>query len=140
MLYKICNRCNRKVKQGEVCDCRVKSNLESQRRYDRTKRSQESSKIYRSERWRRVVSECKSICHGLDLYSFYFNNRIEQGELVHHIEEVTERPDLAFELSNLIYVTNKAHGKIHRAYEKSEEEKEKMKNVLKECLQRHGGG
>ena len=140
MLYTICSRCNRKVKQGDGCGCRIKKNQEYQRRYDRTKRNQESSQIYRSERWQRVVSECKSICHGLDLYSFYFSNRIEQGELVHHIEEVTERTDLAFEVSNLIYVTHRTHGKIHRAYAKSKEEKEKMKKFLKECLRMHGGG
>lgn len=136
MLYKVCQCCRRKVKQGDMCECKSASTAERNKYYDRTQRNRESAGIYHSKEWRRVSEQCKVRCNGLDLYELYKNNRIVCGQLVHHIEEVATHPELAYDPDNLIYVSHRSHGRIHEEYKKN---KNKMKKFLKECLERHRG-
>ena len=139
MLFTICPQCNRKNKQSERCQCKQKQSRERNKVYDQTKRNKESYRVYHNTEWKNLVEHCKASCHGLDLYALYVENKIKLGHTAHHIEEVQEYPELAYELSNLIYVSFSSHNKIHHAYNKSELEKNKMKEFLRECLKRYRG-
>ena len=139
MLASICSHCGAKIIYGKQCECKVERNRRRQKQYDKYQRNKEAFTIYHSKAWKRLVKQCKEICNGLDLYALYAEGKIRRGELVHHIEEVATNPAGAYELSNLIFVSHRSHGKIHRVYEQSEKENKKMKEFLKECLRRHGG-
>ena len=139
MLLTICPHCSRKYKQGGRCGCRRKQSRERNKVYDQTKRNKESYQVYHSTEWKCLVERCKASCNGLDLYALYAENKIRLGQTAHHIEEILECPELTYELSNLIYVNFSSHNKIHHAYNKSELEKNKMKEFLRECLMRYRG-
>lgn len=140
MLFRICNSCNSKVEQGKRCSCRQQITKERHREYDRVKRNKEAAEIYHSKRWKAVAAECRLRCNGLDLYAFYVEKKIVPGRIVHHIEGVSESPELVYCLDNLICVSHGSHNKIEAAYRAGENKKNKMKKILRDCLERHGGG
>ena len=136
----ICQHCGQRVQQGQRCRCRHKQSKDNNKIYDQTKRSKEFYRVYHSKEWRRVVTQCKAQCNGLDLFALYADGKFRSGQMAHHIDEIRDSPCLVYELSNLIYVSNSSHNKIHHAYNKSESEKNKMKEFLRECLAKYRGG
>ncbi len=126
MLTKICSHCGKKIKINEVCECQKQRHKE----YDKYYRNQESKAIYHSKRWLLVSQSCRQKCNGLDLYEYFINNRIVKGALSHHIIELTEDKSRAYDQTNLIFLSNKSHKKVHFFYKKSEEDKKKMQTLL----------
>ena len=122
MLMRICS-CGRKLRQGEVCTCRHKI-------YDKSQRNQKKNKFYRSSEWLKVRQMAITRANGLDEYSFKYEQRIIKGNLIHHIFELDERPDLNLSMDNLICVSNRIHNMIHAEYDKSKEAKIEMQNKL----------
>ena len=62
--------------------------------------------------------------------------KIVFGRISHHIIPVSDRPDLAFNQDNLIFVSDKTHAEIHRQYDKDEDSKHKMQAYLFRIHQR----
>ena len=121
---KICNNCGRKLNQGETCTCR--HNL-----YDKTKRDKAKAMFYHSSLWSKVAKMVKERAHGLDEYALRYGKRLLKGNITHHILELEERPDLIFDLNNLIYVSTATHNMIHAEYEKGIEQRRAMQEKLK---------
>jgi len=122
MLMRICS-CGRKLRQGEVCTCRHKI-------YDKSQRNQRKNKFYRSAEWLNVRQLAIARANGLDEYSLKYEQRIIRGNLIHHIFELDERPDLYLSLDNLICVSSQTHNKIHAEYNKSLANKSAMQKKL----------
>ncbi|MBN3369099.1 endonuclease [Clostridium botulinum] len=140
MLFKLCPYCGIKVPYDmEDCinKCKEKRNKLRNKQYDLYNRDKESTKIYRDKRWLKLTGQCKSKFDGLDIYQLYKYNKIIYGELSHHIIEVKENKDRVFDISNLIYVSNKSHAEIHTAYKKSKEDKLAMQAYLFKIVQRY---
>ncbi|HID0817752.1 TPA: hypothetical protein ACXNW8_003469 [Clostridium botulinum] len=139
MLFKLCPYCGIKVPYDmEDCinKCKEKRNKLRNKQYDLYNRDKESTKIYRDKRWLKLTGQCKSKFDGLDIYQLYKYNKIIYGELSHHIIEVKENKDRVFDISNLIYVSNKSHAEIHTAYKKSKEDKLAMQVYLFKIVQK----
>ncbi|NFO71586.1 endonuclease [Clostridium botulinum] len=139
MLFKLCPYCGIKVPYDmEDCinKCKEKRNKLRNKEYDLYNRDKESTKIYRDKRWLKLTGQCKSKFDGLDIYQLYKYNKIIYGELSHHIIEVKENKDRVFDISNLIYVSNKSHAEIHTAYKKSKEDKLAMQAYLFKIVQK----
>lgn len=88
-----------------------------------------------------MVQICKAQCFGADVYVYAMTGRImpARNGLVHHIVEVSEDMELAYDIDNLVYVGSASHKAIHDAYKK---DKEKMQRILREArakLMRAGG-
>lgn len=140
MLFKLCPYCGIKVPQyKEDCinKCKEKRNKLRNKEYDLYNRDKESTKIYRDKQWGKLTQQCKSKFNGLDIYQLYKYNKIVKGELSHHIKEVKEDKNRVFDISNLIYVSNKSHAEIHTAYKKSKEDKLAMQAYLFKIVQRY---
>ncbi|WP_302297009.1 hypothetical protein [Mitsuokella multacida] len=126
MLMRICSICGRQVKAGETCPC-VK---DRQKEYDRDNRNKASASFYHSRQWHLLQLAVKSRAQFLDEYAMYYEKHMMAGRIAHHIIPVDERPDLALNPQNLIYVSDKTHKMIHDEYRKGAKEKSTMQAKL----------
>lgn len=124
MLMRICSACGRQVRVGEPCPCLK----ERQKSYDRDNRNKNS--LYHSRPWQLLQLAVKSRAQYIDEYVMYYEKRMTAGRIAHHIIPVDERPDLALNPQNLIYVSDKTHKMIHDAYRKGGKEKAAMQAKL----------
>ena len=124
MLMRICSACGRQVRVGEPCPCLK----ERQKSYDRDNRNKNS--LYHSRPWQLLQLAVKSRAQCIDEYVMYYEKRMTAGRIAHHIIPVDERPDLALNPQNLIYVSDKTHKMIHDAYRKGGKEKAAMQAKL----------
>ena len=126
MLKTVCIKCNRKLNQGEKCECSNNRHNE----YDRFSRDTEAKEFYHSKEWVRLTAICKNRCNGLDIFELFENNKIVKGELSHHIIPVEDDVNKRLDINNLIYVSQKTHNHIHSVYFGSEEDKRALKKKL----------
>lgn len=126
MLMRICSACGRQVRVGEPCPCLK----ERQKSYDRDNRNKKSASLYHSRPWQLLQLAVKSRAQYIDEYVMYYEKRMTAGRIAHHIIPVDERPDLALNPQNLIYVSDKTHKMIHDAYRKGGKEKAAMQARL----------
>ncbi|MBR8723228.1 hypothetical protein IX325_001545 [Fusobacterium necrophorum subsp. funduliforme] len=133
MLYKICGRCGKKIKQGEQCKCKKKRH----RAYDREHRNKESAAFYHSKAWKELTKLCKLKASGLDLYQLEIKHRVTKGTLSHHIIELQDNRDRALDISNLIWISDKTHALIHKEYNKDEQSKRKMQRLLFSIIKKY---
>lgn len=134
MLKKIC-KCGAKIEINQrrcsICEQKRKA---ATRYYDKYQRK--NKEIYHSTEWTTLTEMCKNKFNKLDIFAFYEYNIIKQGALSHHIIEVEEDRSRAFDLDNLIYVSEKSHAIIHSAYEKDDESRQSMQTKLFQYIQR----
>lgn len=86
--------------------------MSSQRHYDRHKRDKESVKFYKSKAWR----SCRDLALIRDDFlcqSCLKRERITPAEMVHHIKEFKDHPELALVLENLVSLCLSCHNKEH---------------------------
>lgn len=110
MISKICNRCRKQLSIGQKCNCTKKAKNSTYR----------SDDFYRSALWEQVRDQCINDCCGLDLYALFIQHRIEVGRTVHHIMPLEDFPELRFERTNLIYLSDANHRMIHSLYSDGE--------------------
>lgn len=126
MLMRECSVCGKVHKQGERCPHAGAR----QREYDMNHRNKESISFYHSNQWKHMQALVKMACHGLDMYAFYVEHRLVKGRIAHHIIPISQEPDRALDMGNLIYVSDSSHKKIHDAYSKSDDDKNLMQKKL----------
>lgn len=126
MLMRICSACGRQVRVGESCPCLK----ERQKSYDRDNRNKKAASLYHSRPWQLLQLAVKSRAQYIDEYVMYYEKRMTAGRIAHHIIPVDERPDLALNPQNLVYVSDKTHKMIHDAYRKGGKEKAAMQAKL----------
>lgn len=115
-IYKSCPRCNTLYEVGSVCPrgCQQKVKRESNKVYDETQRK--NADIYHSKEWKVLRIICLNNFDNLCLWSLFKYKRIVRAELIHHIIEVEEDRTKAFDVNNLIPVSDEAHREIHELY------------------------
>ena len=121
-LYKMCPRCHSKYEYGQSCpnECMKKRKRESDRVY--VKYQKKNKDLYSSVRWQRLRDRCiarDKIC----LWSYHKHKKIVQGKMAHHIIELEDDKSRAFDIDNLILVSDAAHREIHKLYNNGEKEK-----------------
>ena len=122
--------CGRMVEQGKKCpECQKKY----QKQYDREKRDKVRAAFYHSVAWKRVSDTVKARANGLDEYEF-MRGSLVRGTTVHHIEPLSEKPELGLDMRNLIYVSDLTHQIVHAEYAKGAEARERMKAKLREAV------
>lgn len=85
---------------------------ESNRKYDKYKRNQETKRFYNSKQWNR----CRELVLIRDRYlckECFRSNKITPADVVHHIKELADYPKLALTLSNLESLCHSCHNYIH---------------------------
>lgn len=116
---KICNKHGfyDAIENASCPKCKKQSN----KTYDSTMRSKDRAKIYNSKKWK-VVREKAIIRDNMMCQECLRNGIHTQGKEVDHIIELSDRPDLAYDLDNLEYLCVPCHRK------KTEKEKNKRAN------------
>lgn len=132
MLATICGKCGKAHQIDKPCQCRA----ETQKQYDKYKRNKTSRSIYNSNAWRKVTQLVKARCKGIDVYVFATSGRIipAKNSICHHIEELTNAPELAYDVDNIVLVSAHSHKLIHDAYDKGDEPR--IKALLKKYLEK----
>lgn len=98
---------------------------EEERKYQR---------FYNSSNWKLLKESVKKELYYIDIFELYKNNKIVQGDTVHHIITIKENYDMRLDKNNLIYLTESNHKLIHNKYNESKQEKEKIQKILLELL------
>ena len=113
---------------------------EQQRFYDKYIRSQEAKKFYSSTAWRRarvkILSRDDHLCQ-----ECLREDRLTPANVVHHIKELEDYPELALTEENLESICYACHNKEHpekgggKLYKKKHEEKKKIKIIKSQANQ-----
>ena len=117
MLMYICGHCGKSNPVGERCSCRAKADAERNHKYDTEQRDMERHAFYQSPAWDNVRLAVKTRATGLDQYALSEYHMIGVGNTAHHIIPLAEAPELALDMSNLIWVSTQMHSRIHKIYE-----------------------
>lgn len=93
-------------------------------------KSKREDDIYNSK-WeelrKKVLFNSRYIC----LYSLYRYGVIREANRVHHIVTVRDNKDLAYNINNLIALSENAHIEVHKIYNRSLEDKIKLQEELR---------
>ncbi|ELC8387923.1 hypothetical protein QYB77_003012 [Clostridium perfringens] len=117
--------CTKIVNEGVVyCNKHQKEYEEKQReKYKRYKRrrmhdeeQKKYQKFYTSKEWKRIREMSIMDTLAIDVIDYYKLNKITQGEIVHHIVEVSEDYNKRLNKENLIYLTARNHKIVHNEY------------------------
>ena len=120
MLKKLCSKCGGIIVQEGGSLCRRCSAIH-QRNYDRYKR--ENKQFYKTKEWRVLTEMCKARHNEMDAFEYFVNQRITKGSVSHHIIPIEDDESLAYDLDNLIYLSDRTHKRIHALYNKNENSK-----------------
>lgn len=99
------------------------------RRY-KDNNKKKSQQFYSSVPWKNLREAIKKELFHIDILEYYRTGRIIEGEAVHHILEVEEDWESRLDISNLIYLTERNHKRVHEKYNESSKSKKKMQNIL----------
>lgn len=147
MILKICSwhGCTKVINVGEkYCEYHAKkADLENKERYKeyqhrrlKDKEQRKFQDLYNSGRWHRVRDAVIKDYHYIDILEFYRTGRIVEGEIVHHIRELEEDWDSRLDISNLIYLTEQNHRRVHVEYLKGAQEKKAMQRILLQLIEK----
>lgn len=134
-IYKRCDKCGRRLPLGTKCPCIKQRHKE----YDNTRRNKHRAKIYGGKRWQDTREFVMEMYAGMDLYSYFVLHKIEPANTVHHIIPLEEDESKAYDVSDLIPLTNAHHQEIHKRMENGEHDeviaelKELVDRYRKEC-------
>lgn len=109
-IFKRCNFC-RGLFTGDRCPkC---ANQHSKIRREKN----EALKLYGSAKWHKCRENVRLKYMDYDIWELGVGRWIKLKKVVvHHIQEREERPDLIYDLDNLITVSVDSHAEIHAAY------------------------
>ena len=119
MIRQKCDNCGRFLPVNRKCGCRP----------DKFRHEF----FYDTYEWKKARELCRKKCLGLDLYSYFVLNKIEYGRIVHHIVPLEKDYSLRTAQSNLIYLTDSNHMKIHELYMHDFENTVK---ILRGCIEK----
>lgn len=64
---------------------------------------------------------------------------LEQGRIAHHIEPLKAKPELGLTLTNVIFLSERNHRRVHAEYRKGGMAEVAMKATLRKALNGMGG-
>lgn len=68
--------------------------------------------------------------YGIDVLEYYRTGLVTQGRTVHHIVCLEDDWSKRLTASNLVYLTESNHKRVHAQYDKGIKDKEKMQSIL----------
>ncbi|MCD3217872.1 hypothetical protein G8S55_11650 [Clostridium botulinum C] len=143
MLTKICSRCGRveidyNAKYCNKCSSvkdreRKESYKEYKNRRMKDAEERKRQRFYNSTAWISCRDNIKKHQLGMDLIE-WSNGKIVDADTYHHVVELKENYDKRLDKDNVIGLTQSNHLKVHSLMDKSERDKRKIQEFLKELL------
>lgn len=121
-MYKLCSRCNKRIEYYSKCeDCKMEieqDKREKTRQYDReirySKENKKYTDFYHSPAWINLSEVVKKSRHGLDIYAYYVEGKIEEATISHHLREIKKDGwEDRLVKERLIGLSHASHTKIH---------------------------
>lgn len=91
------------------------------------------TKFYHSDEWGDLRKDVLTTYNGVDIYSYYIENKAVTANTAHHIIELKEDWDKRLDKDNIFPLTDANHKKIHSLYRK---DKKGTQELLRELLER----
>ncbi|WIV10534.1 HNH endonuclease signature motif containing protein [Proteiniborus sp. MB09-C3] len=137
-LKKLC-RCGKLIdyNQKDCDECSKKVDAQNKKRHKdyRLRRTDvDEQKFYNSKPWKVTRQVVISRDNGLCLLCLY-RKLIRSYYTVHHIEELKENWDKRLDFENLICLCESCHQYVHDVYNKSEESKREMQELLRRLIE-----
>ena len=138
-IMKSCNytRCRTMVEYGIAYCEKHKVEIAEEHKQDyKNYKARRTDKIeeafYNTKGWTDTKELGKARTYCIDIYEYYTNNKITQGDTVHHI--ICLKDDGGWEhrldVNNLIYLTYESHAIVHARYNRGPKEKKIMQKLL----------
>lgn len=136
--YKRCNTCHELFTSRDCPRCAAKH---SKRRREKI----ESLALYHKARWKKCRRDVRLKWLDYDIWALGVGRVVKLDKVVvHHIYERDDRPDLVYDLDNLITVSRDSHTEIHKLYETDRaaalERIERGKAAFREVIMYDDGG
>lgn len=92
--------------------------------YDAYKRNRQSTDFYNSKKWKSLRTRIINYYANVDIWFLGLTGKLKPclHPTVHHIEELSKRPELGVAESNLVVVSQDSHTQIHSYYESGRRE------------------
>ena len=100
---RVCPKCKNIIRGGICKACKKQDDL----KYNSNMRDNKSQSFYNSRSWKRIKDYRMSLDGGICTRCGY------KADLVHHIKEIKEAPELALDIDNLESLCHKCHNKEH---------------------------
>ena len=126
-----CPICGRIHDRNYICEAKKKRDIE--RSKDNNNRV--DAKIYNTTKWKRLRDNILEEYSNIDLFSYYVIGKADIADNVHHIVEICDNQDMAYDWDNLIPLREHAHKKIvHKIYKYNNEIKKELQQMLIDML------
>lgn len=135
-LLRLCNICNKQLEYGKKCKCEIDKEKERYKEYSRYRQDKDEQSIYSSDRWNKVKELVHRGQYGIDIVEYYKSGKIIPIEVCHHIIEVKEDINRAYDVTNLIGLTQANHMIVHSKYKKSNNDKKEIQELLFRLLEK----
>lgn len=127
-----CPICGRVHDKSYLCEAKKKRQQE--RSKENSKRV--DTKIYNSNKWKRLRDNILEEYNNIDLFSYYVEGRVVVADCVHHIVEICDNQDMAYDWDNLMPLSLHKHRRIvHKIYNYRIELKKELQQMLVDMLE-----
>lgn len=135
-LFRLCSICNRELEYGKKCKCEIDKEKERYKEYAKHRQDKDVQAIYSDKTWNKVKELVCRGQYGIDIVEYYKTGMIIPIEVCHHIVEIKEDISKAYDVTNIIGLTQSNHIKIHNKYNNSSESRRAMQKLLFSLLKR----
>lgn len=127
-----CQICGKVHDRNYICEAKIKKQIEKSK--SNSKRT--DAKIYNTTKWKKLRDNILQEYNTIDLFSYYVIGKIDIADNVHHIVEICDNQDIAYDWDNLIPLREYTHKKIvHKIYKYNIEIKKELQQMLIDMLE-----
>ncbi len=125
-IYKRCSKCGKRIPSGTTCECikqiRRQQKKERDKDYDQHRRNKTNAAFYKTKAW--VLTKEDVLAHYMyiDLYAYYHDGKLIPATMVHHIVPISTDYAKRLDRGNLIALSDKSHGIVHKTMREGREE------------------
>ncbi len=134
MLTKLC-KCGKRIKQNKKCCKDCLENKPQVKQYH----TKEHRNFYSGARWTKLSKTVRNK-YLIDLYLYHTLGIMKKAEIVHHIIPVKDDPTKAYDVDNLIPVTQASHHEIEKIYNLGGRRKKDLQKQLFNILSKQREG
>lgn len=115
-----------------ICEAKIKKKIEK----SKSNNNRTDAKIYNTTKWKKLRNYILEEYNNIDLFSYYVIGKVSIANNVHHIVEICDKQDIAYDWDNLIPLGEYTHKKIvHKIYKYNIDIKKELQQMLINILE-----